>query len=187
MKRKIPTSLYPIIVLTVFIGAMFVEFNNAHNMAVDYETRIDAQWQNNMNTLSQYNLKVQEAVQIPAMYRDDFLKTLNASMAGRYGKQGSQATMQWFKEHSITLPTQLYLKLQQIIEAGRNEFRNEQTKLLDLTRGYKRSSNSLWTGFMMRIGGFPSTDFNWEKYEVLIDSETENSFKEKSIKPIQLR
>lgn len=187
MKRKIPKSVYLILVLSAFFGAMLFEYTNAYNMAVDYETRIDAQWNNNRNTLSQYNLKIQEAVQVPDMYRDDFIKTINASMTGRYGQAGSQATMQWLKEHAIELPTALYLKLQQMIEAGRNEFRNEQTKLLDLTRGYKRVSNSLWTGLMMRLGGFPSDDFSWSRYEILVDADTNNQFKDKQLTPTKLR
>ncbi|PKF63513.1 hypothetical protein CW745_01285 [Psychromonas sp. psych-6C06] len=155
-------------------------------MAVDYETRIDAQWNHNRNTLSQYNLKIQEAVQVPDIYRDDFIKTIQASMTGRYGQQGSKATMQWFQEHAIELPHQLYLQLQQMIEAGRNEFQNEQKKLLDLTRSYKRVTGTVWTGFMMNIAGFPSKEFTWSKYEILVDEQTQQQFSEKKAKAIKL-
>ena len=187
MKRKISKSVYITLALLAFLATMFLEFSSAYNMAVNYETRIDAQWNNNRNTLSQYTLKIQEAVQVPDMYRNDFIKTINASMVGRYGQQGSQATMQWLKEHSIKLPNELYLQLQQMIEAGRNDFKNEQKKLLDLTRGYKKATRTLWTGFMMRIAGFPADEFIWSKYEVLVDDNTSKQFKEKQTVPLKLR
>ena len=185
--KKIRKIIYLLLIVFAFSAAMFIEFKGAYNAAVDYETRIEAQWNNNRNTLSQYNLKIQETVQIPEMYRDDFIKTINASMTGRYGEQGSQATMQWFKEHSITLPIQLYQQIQQMIEAGRNEFKNEQKKLIDLTRGYKKLTRTLWTGFLARQAGFPSDEFNWEKYKVLVDGKTQDSYSKKKLETLKLR
>ncbi len=184
--KKFPKSLFFIIAAIAFTGAMYVEFLDTYNMAVDYETKIDAQWNNNRNTLSQYNLKIQEVVQIPEMYKKDFIQVINNSMTGRYGEQGSQATVQWFKEHSIEIPIQLYQQIQQMIEAGRNEFKNEQKKLIDLSRGYRKATRSLWTGFLINLGGFPSDDFDWSKYEILVDGKTEQSYEQKKLEALKL-
>lgn len=185
--RKIPGYVYILIGIMALSGAFIFSYIKAYDTAVDFETRIEAQWENNRNVLSQYTLKIEEAIQIPAIYKDDFKEVITSSMNGRYGKSGSQATFQWFKEHSISLPKELYLQIQQIIESGRNHFENEQKKIIDLSRGYKKSSRLFWMGTWMKIAGFPSDDWNWKKYKIVVEENSKTSFETGEAKPIKLK
>jgi len=185
--RKIPGYVYILVGIMALSGTFIFSYINAHDTAVDFETRIEAQWENNRNVLSQYTLKIEEAIQIPAIYKDDFKEVITSSMNGRYGKNGSRATIQWFKEHSITLPKELYLQIQQIIESGRNHFENEQKKLIDLTRSYKKTSRLFWIGKWMKIAGFPSQDWDWNKYNIVLEETSKTSFETGEAKPIKLR
>ena len=76
-----------------------------------------------------------EIAQVPAMYREDLKDVVTTAIKAKYGEKGSQAMFQWFKDSDLKIDTKMYEKIQQVMEAGRNEFKNSQTMLLDLKRG----------------------------------------------------
>jgi len=117
---------------------------------------------------------VAEAAQVPAMYRDDLTKVVNAAIQGRYGEGGSKAVFQWLHEQNPTIDSTMYTKIQQIIEAGRDRFENNQKELVDVTRQYKTALGSFPKGVVLKIVGYPRIDL--EKYKVITDSATESAF-----------
>lgn len=154
----------------VALVATYVTNFNYGNRA---ENRIEAARTNNENVLAQYSLRVGEMAQVPEMYRDDLKEVFREAMQGRYGADGSQAVFQWLQEQNPQLDASVYTRLQQTIEAGRNEFRVAQTQLIDLCRGYETNLGYLWKGTWLRIAGYPKIDLGVQCRIVTSDYATE--------------
>ena len=149
-------------------------FVSAYNTGNRLEKVIVAQHDNNRNILSKYHTKIAEAVQVPEMYKNDFKEVVVGAMEGRYGDGGSKATFQWIKEHKIDFDSSLYTKIQQMIEAGRNEFGNEQTKLIDKKRVYETKLGTLWGGTWMKVAGLPK--INLDDYKIVVVGSAQKIF-----------
>jgi hypothetical protein len=52
----------------------------------------------------------------------------------------------------------MYTKIQQVIEAFRNEFKNAQTALLDRCATYEKQRGYVWSGFWLNLAGYPKMD-----------------------------
>ncbi len=177
-------SIVGVIVSIIFIAvASYISSANYGNTA---ENEIKAIWENNQNILAQYTQKVQEAAQVPTMMKDDLKEVVTAALSGRYGADGSKATFQWLKEQNPTVDAQLYRKIQQIVEAGRDEFKMSQTRLIDAKRAYSTNLGYVWKGMWMRFAGYPRIDL--EKYKAITNDYADNAFKTgKESSPVKLR
>lgn len=155
--------------LFILIGMYFSANNTANVMQND----IKAQASNVDNILSNYGQKVQEAAQVPNMATGDLQKVMKAAFEGRYGPDGSKATMQWIQEnYPGQVDPQLYRQIQQIIEAGRNDFQAAQTRLIDSKRVYLTALDALPGGAMMRFAGYPTINVGYrggpDDYKVIV-------------------
>lgn len=138
------------------------------------EKELVAKLEDNKNILGQYTLKIQEMAQIPEMYKNDLREIVQASFEGRYGEKGSQATWQWIQEQNPNLDPALYNRIQQTMEAGRNEFKTAQTELLDKKRAYETNLGYLWKGFWLGLAGYPKIDLT--KIRIVVASDTQEKF-----------
>lgn len=144
--------------LTLIVGGAVVavtSYIHYANYGNEQENVINASYENNKNILGQYSLKVKEAAKVSDKYSDALTNLIESALSSRYGEEGSQAMMQWITEQNPNLDPSVYTKVQQIIEAGRNEFQVAQTTLLDQCRVYKTSLGYLWGGFWLRLTGYP--------------------------------
>ena len=152
------------LVIGIAVGLVFVtaigSYFSARVKGTDHEKGIKYEWKNNQNVLSTYHLKVKEAVQIPKMYANDFKELITAAIKGKYGENGSQATMQWMKDNNINLDASMYKKIQNIIEAGRDEFKIAQKKLLDRKMAYETDLEYPWSGFWLGMASYPRVDLD---------------------------
>ena len=150
-----------ILAVLLAIGAVCgLSYISAANTGNRMEQSMKAISEDNKNVLAQYGNKITEAAQIPAMYRDDVINVATAAIEGRYGADGSKALFQAISEQNPTLDSTVYVQLQQMIEAGRNEFREAQTRLVDQKRVYQTSLGSFWSGTWMGIAGYPKLNFD---------------------------
>ena len=184
MKKMIIIST---ICATIFFGfLLFGSYVSAYNYGNRMDNQIKSQYTNMENVLSQYSQKIGEMVQVPTMYKDDLKEIVNSSMQGRYGNDGSKAVFQFLKESNPTLDSSMYKKIQESIEAGRNDFEIENKKLIDIKNEYNTSIGSFYFGTLLRIAGFPRIDL--EKYQPISNSYAKETFEvgyEKT--PIKLR
>lgn len=171
----------------VFIGgALAISYVSASNRGNQMEQAIQATWENNENILAQFGQKVLEATQVPEMARDDIMLTTKAAIEGRYGTDGSKALFQAITEQNPTVDPELYRKVQQLIEGGRNEFQAGQTRLIDQKRSYTTALGSFWGGMWMRFAGYPKLDL--DKYKSITTERASTIFTNgKETGPIQLR
>jgi len=172
-------------ILAAIIIPVVVMLVNAANYGNRTEVEIKKVWENNQNVLGQYTLKVQEIASVPAMYKDDLKDVMTSVMTARMGQDGSKATFQWFKEHNINIDASMYTKIQQTIEAGRNEFQTQQTRLIDIKGTYQTSLGSIPRGWLLSLAGYPK--INLAEYQPVVAEDTRAVFKAGVQAPIQLR
>lgn len=172
------------IVIVFLIAA--TSYISANNYGAGIEAQLNAEYDNNQNVLAQGQQKVLEAAQVPSMYKDDFKEIIAADVQGRYGKDGSKATFQWLKEHDIALDSAMYKKIQQLIESYRDEFKNSQTKMIDVRRQYETAQGYFWRGLWLRIAGFPKVDMS--KFKPIVTDSVQEIYKNgKESGPMKLR
>lgn len=156
------------------------------------EQQINAEWENNENILAQYGQKIREAAQLTEMQRDDVAAILTGGLDARYGADGSQAAFQWIQEQNPNVTSEVYVQIQRIIEAGRNEFQNAQTRLVDVKRGYRTQLGSPWRGTWLGVVGYPQINVGFpigsdDDYRVITTARASNAFETGVEEPISLR
>jgi len=168
-------------IVFLFVALYF----SAANYGVKTEAELEAVWVNNQNILGQYTLKIQEIASIPEMYKNDLKEVLTSALSARYGQEGSQAGMQWIKEHAVNFDSTMYTKIQQTIEAGRNEFQNAQTRLVDVKRVYVTELGTVPRAWFLSMAGYPKVDLS--KYKPVVAAGTSAAFESGVQAPIKMR
>lgn len=166
----------------VTLAVLWVQAANYGNRT---EVEIKKIWENNQNVLGQYTLKVQEVASVPAMYKDDLKEVMIGVMQARMGADGSKALFQFFKEQNIPFDSSMYTKIQQVVEAGRNEFQVAQTRLVDVKASYQERLGAIPQGWFLSLAGYPKIDL--EKYKPVVASDTRQVFESGVQQPIKLR
>lgn len=191
--KKLQRGNAMVTVLVGFVGMVIIaaiiavtSYIRANDYGSRIEAQLDGEYDNNMQVLAQGQQKVLEIAQVPAMYKDDFKEIISADVQGRYGKDGSNATFQWLKEHDVALDSSMYKKIQQAIESYRDEFKNAQTKMIDIRRQYEAEQGTVWRGFWLKRAGFPKKDM--AKYKPIVTDAVQEIYKAgKESAPLKLR
>lgn len=166
-------------------GMLALSYMSAVNKGIAFESGIKATWENNENLLAQYGQKVMEAAQVTEMARDDITKVVRDAVQGRYGQEGSKALFQAITEQNPSVDPALYRTIQQIIEGGRTEFQQGQTRLIDQKRAYELALGQLPVGFLLRWAGFPK--LNLAEYKAITTERASKAFDTGKEAPLQLR
>jgi len=179
-------SLAAVLGIFVLVAVFCVgSYINAYNYGNSTEAQIKAEYSNMENILGQYSLKVAEAAQVPAAYRDDLKTVVSAAMTGRYGQDGSKAVFQFIKEQNVQVDSSVYKQLQQTIEGGRNQFENSQTKFIDVKRVYETNLGSFWTGTWLKVAGYPK--INLAEFKLISSEHAQDTFKTGVDKGLKIR
>ena len=111
-------------------------------------------------------------------------QAITTAIEGRYGKNGSQAAMQWIQENNPTIDSKIFEKLQVVIEAGYNKFESAQRTKIDKLRIYDNTMDSLFTGFVAKsVMGFPKK-VTADMRKTITSAETTEMMKTKEMKTI---
>ena len=173
------------ITLASAAGIAVTSYISAYNLGNRLEQGIKAVDENNRNILAQYGTRIAEAAQVPAMQRDDLKEVVTAALEGRYGQDGSKAVFQFLQEQNPQIDSTVYVQLQRMIESGRIEFQNAQTKLVDQKRIYETALGSFWQGTWMRVAGYPKIDL--DEYQIVSTARADAAFETGIEEPIKLR
>lgn len=182
------------VVCVLALGAIAVvsSYVSAANYGNEAEVQLVAKHTDNKNVLGQYTIKIGEMAQVPEIARDDLKDILQATFEGRYGESGvdrgsnpNQKTFQWLQEQNPNLTPELYNRLQQTMEAGRNEFKISQTELLDAKRAYETNLGYVWKGFWLKQAGYPKIDL--KKINIVVGTDTEQKFESGVDSGVKLR
>jgi len=185
-------ALIVLAIVLVIGGGIFALYVSNANYGNRTEVQIQGIWENNQNILGQYTLKVQEIASVPEMYKNDLKEVMTSVMQARQGPDGSKAAFQFFKEHNINIDTAMYTKIQQVIEAGRNDFQTNQTRLIDTKKVYREQLGSIPKGWFLSMAGYPKIkigypNINDDDYKPVVAEDTRDVFKSGVQKPVKLR
>ena len=158
-----------LLVIAMTIGGAGMQYISAANYANEAEAGIVATYKNNENLLAGYSTKIVELAAVPAEKTKHLKEVINAEMTGRYGSDGSKAIFQFISENAAgTVTDDLYREISQAIRAGRDEFKNGQTRMASLDQSYATNRGYIWKGFWIRLAGYPKIDLT--KYTTLVSS-----------------
>ncbi len=186
---KISPKVIALLAASVVIGTVFFGFVlgafSYRGKCVAMEAKLNAQLESNKSSLATHVNTIREMVQVPEMYRDDLTKVIEATMQGRYGKDGSKAVFQFITEHGQSYDSSLYTKIETAIEAGRTRFDADQRQLMDEKREYEvllKGNDSVFYGGFFH---FPTIDM--DKFKVVTNAETDAAFASGKSEPLKLR
>lgn len=168
------TSHIVLLVIALIVVGLVGSFISYFNYGVRAEQGIVSAWENNENILGQYSLKVKEAAKVSDKYSAAITQFVTDSMTGRYGEDGSDAQWQWIQENIPEFDASMYKEIQTIIEAGRTKFENAQTELVDRKRAYQIELDSLWSGMMLGMAGYPK--INLDDYKIITSEHAKEAF-----------
>ena len=181
MKKQFGSSTVNIIVAIAVVVSIFLLIVPSYISAANYGNRVEntlkTKVEDNENIYAQGTQAVMEIAQVPGMYKADLLELVKADIQGRYGKDGSQATMQWLKERQLNLDASMYKAIQQQILAFRNKFEVSQREMLDQRNTYQVALGTVWQGFWLRLAGYPRIDLS--KFTIVTTDRARNAFETK--------
>lgn len=160
-----------------------------------------AQYRDNQNKYDAFWKSVTEVAQIPDKYKTDFKDIVLSETRAKYGDSGSNAMFQWFQDRNLTLPSEIYTKIQTVIESGRADFKRGQQDLLDKQRRtrthYKTVLGSfcrIFTDFLENVEGElkPIKDLDGDgrytvlDYDIITSRRTKRAFETGEDDPIDV-
>ena len=177
--------LVTLLVVVGVIGGIVAFFLSYANTAVEYEQHINRFDRASQTSLPTHTLKLSELVQVPQMYAEDFKEMIKATFEGRYGADGSKATMQWIQEQNLPFDSSMYRELQIVITAGRDEFKLSQDRKIEICTQYDILTNKPISKMILSVMGYPSLDIQ-TKCRVVLDTQTIKTFETGIAEPIKL-
>lgn len=148
---------FVVLFLLLAVGVVVSIGIGYYNNANESEQLIVAAYKDYTTVYTSYTDKIADMGQVPAMYKDDLKEVFTSAMVGRYGKDGSQAVFQFLKEHNPNFDSSMYNRLQQVMEAGRNEIKVTGKSLIDARTPYLITLGST-DGFIIKFLGYPKID-----------------------------
>lgn len=145
--------------LCVLVGGIAaMAYIGAANKGNQMENSIDQLRQSSASVLSNLTQTIQEQAQVPEMATDHLKQVIEAQMSGRYGADGSKAVFQFLKEQNLQVDQRMYLNIQAAMSGGRKEFEISQNRLLSQCTSYKNEVGNVWSGFWLRLAGYPKAN-----------------------------
>lgn len=142
-------------------GGYLMYYNSIQREGVAMETELNSQYLDNQNELSSYVSKFYESVGVANLKSDKLDQILTDAVKGRYDGQGAARPdrgqlFSVIKEAYPTLDLTIYDKIIDLINSGREAYKNKQTKLLDMLRRYDDWCKRQDIPHKWMVGGFPS-------------------------------
>lgn len=184
MNKLATIGLAGFAVVAILVIVAVLQMLNYYNDAVSMEQVVTAQYDQNRNDYTKMFNSFQESAQVPKQYTKDLKDVYDSAMKGRYGKDGSRAVVNWIKEVNPNFDSRLYIKIQTLIEANRNEFASNQKSLIDKKQIYNAYLQKQPQGMLLAFLGFPKIDMN--KFDIVTSDATEAAFESKRGGPIHL-
>ncbi len=145
----------------LILAAVAISYISASNYGNSAQVRIHTMYENNQAILASYGQKVAEAIGVTNIATDQMNDLITGANESRYGADGAQATVLAVQEAFPNLDSTQYVQIQRIIEAGRNDFQREQTKLVDAKRSYIDSLGSVVRGSFLSMAGYPTINVGY--------------------------
>ncbi len=181
IKILIGIALLGLITIATSMMYVFSVRSSANKM----EKGVVFQYEQNKNNYDKMWKTFKETAGVTAMYTEDLEKVYKSAISGRYGADGSKAVFQMIKEQNPNFDQSMYKRLQEVIEAGRADFEENQKLLLDKKKQYMIFLDEIPEGTIANMFGFPKVDL--DKFGIVTSGRTEGAFDTKKDDEIKLR
>lgn len=166
--------------------SLFLMYQSVHDNAIEYEASIERLNKESEAVLSAVTTKIKTAASVTEIYVKDLETVVRASMEGRYGDNGSRAVFNWIQEQNHQVDSNLYLKIQNIIDGGQSEFQISQQRKFEICAQYDALRGYLVRGALLTMQGFPKKNVD-QMCIVISDEQTREAFETGLQKPVPLR
>ena len=154
-----------IVFLCLISAAVYGFINGIWNDGISYEKQLTAQYLDNQNYLSAYVSGFYEQVGIAQTSGDQLNEILLDTVKGRYDEGGFSiespvfaAIVEAYPEAGVAQLMENWGRIQDYIASGREGYRSQQSKLLDMLRSYDTwRETGLIKRMIVRTMGFPSS------------------------------
>lgn len=137
-------------IAAIGIGAIcFSAYVDANTYRADMLHTMEAYFQDDEQALGSYGNAAQEIAQTAGLQADLTAKIVSEANKARYGEDGSKASWAWLKEANPNLPDKVFNDLSALIQTGRIDQKDRNTRRTDICRRWKTSKDYLWTGFWL--------------------------------------
>jgi len=149
MKTALPVlGVIGVLALGTALAAM-----STYNGLNSQEKGVTATWRDSAVQYDNFWKKVKETAQVPEKYKDAFKDVLLSTTEARY--EGKDPAFQMIMEANPQLDPAMYIQVQRVIEAGRNDFAATQRTLVDRQRAYDTALTSFPNNLFVGFFGFP--------------------------------
>jgi len=160
--------LAAVVIAGLFFGGLIIGgiclllyYNSIQRQGVTFETQLNSQYLDNQNELSTYISKFYETIGVANLKSDKMDQILLDAVKGRYdGKTAAQPGQgQLFSAISEAYPQidlTIYDKIVELINQGREAYKQKQTKLLGMLANYDNWCKRKDIPHVWMVGGFPS-------------------------------
>lgn len=178
---KIALAAAALFFLTLVVGcATVVSFNNT---AVAQEADLKAQYGKNQAVFDNTWKTVAQVANVADAHSEKFKEVVIAAVQGRYGNDKNVLFKAIAEANGgQALPTDLYLKVQQVIEANNAKFLANQTELLSKKQAYETFLGTFPNSTLASFLGFPKADL--DKYKIVTSGRTDNAFETGKDEPL---
>lgn len=163
------------IVIAMAVVSMGIYAASVRNNFVGLEERLDAKNEDTKNVYASISNSLKTEGLAVEKYNDTVIKAIEAAISGRYGKDGSQAAMQWIQENNPTIDPAITQKLMAVIEANYQKFETAQTEKLDIVREYKTQLRVFPNNIVAGLFNYPTKDLS-EIGKVITNAATKKAF-----------
>ena len=140
------SALVLVVVGGLTLGGMYFNYNRAE---VQARNACEAQVGNVENVLDNMWKSFQEIGGIADRERETAME-LFVEYADARTPEGAGKLMSWITEQAPSIDNTVYKDLQARLVAGRQEFRNSQTRMLELVRGHTNIIEDPWQSMFLR-------------------------------------
>ena len=194
--------------LLLTFGWLYGQFNSVQRAGVNHEQSLNAQYLNAQNELSTYISTFYETVEIADVKTEALDTVLTDAITGRYddGLSALGAEGQLISALTEAYPDlsglDTYDDVIDVIRSGREGFRGQQEKLLDMLRRYDAwRDEDIMRSFFVSARGFPSSrvrveargerftgqDALDEMWRIVLTNEAREAYDTKELPPLTVR
>lgn len=205
------TAIVAVLGVGLFVVlAVYGFINGTRNDGVTKEAALTAQYLDNQNELSSYISKVYETIGVANLKSDRFDRVLSDAIKGRYDGTGivpqplgqsSQFISALVEAYPDLAGLNIYDKIIDIVSAGREAYKQKQSKLLDMLRDYDTwRETGIFKSMVVRMLGFPSdrlearvgettlrgNDARNKMYQIVLASDAIKAYETGVMEPLQI-
>lgn len=161
---------------TILLGACFgiSQYVAYHDKAVNFEANIQKLQKNSESVLSNGTMTVLDKSKVSDKYANQFKEALKLSIGSR-SSGNENLIFKAIHEQNPTLSPDIYKDLSASISGMRADFTVTQQRLMDVCSAYESARNKVWSGFWIKMSGYPVIDVN-NVCKIVSDAKTSAAF-----------